>query len=220
VLIALGFLFRHGVRVGSGRVLVLNLHWFGWSTGTACLVEGALMVWYARAGKFIHRDRMLALHPWRGDEQTLDVGTGRGLLLVGAAKCAPRGRAVGIDIWRAEDLTGNTAEATTENLRREGVLHSTELLSMPAQAMTFTNATFDVVVSNLCLHNIDARADRDQACREIVRVLRPGGVALISDFRNTHQYAAAFRAAGCTVRRTGIDLATFPPLRIVIATRP
>jgi arsenite methyltransferase len=87
--------------------------------------------------------------------------------------------------------------------------------------MQFPDNTFDVVLSNLCLHNIPKREDRDRACREIVRVLKPGGRALISDFKNTAEYVAAFRSAGVNATRGGMDLLhTFPPLRIVDCTKP
>jgi predicted nicotinamide N-methyase len=49
--------------------------------------------------------------------QVLDVGTGRGLLLIAAAKkLSGSGRAVGIDIWKASDLS--------ENLRGLGDEHN------------------------------------------------------------------------------------------------
>ena len=54
--------------------------------GASCLVGGLLMVIYAKWGKFRHRDMMLNMLRWRGDERVLDVGTGRGLLLIGAAR--------------------------------------------------------------------------------------------------------------------------------------
>ena len=66
---------------------------------------GALMLIYSAAGKFRHRDRILAKVPWDGTEIVLDVGTGRGLLLIGAAKHLTTGHATGIDIWNAEDLS-------------------------------------------------------------------------------------------------------------------
>jgi SAM-dependent methyltransferase len=213
-----GYLMRHGVRIGQGPV-VLQFHQMFYTIAGACVVEAILMVLYARVGKFRHRDLILSLHDWHGDEQVLDVGTGRGLLLIGAARRLTTGTAVGIDIWRSEDLTGNTEEAALRNMRLEGVDQRATLRDMAAQAMSFGDGTFDVVVSNLCLHNIDARADRDAACREIVRVLKPGGQALISDFRHTEQYAAAFRAFGCTARRTGLDFWTFPWLRTVVVRK-
>jgi arsenite methyltransferase len=50
------------------------------------LMEATLMMHNSWRGKFHHRDRILDHISWRGDERVLDVGTGRGLLLVGAAK--------------------------------------------------------------------------------------------------------------------------------------
>jgi len=50
------------------------------------LAETALMIDYSVRGKFRHRDKMIRMIQWRGDEKVLDVGTGRGLLLIGAAK--------------------------------------------------------------------------------------------------------------------------------------
>src|SRR5258708_3150043 len=44
----------------------------------------------------------------RGDEHVLDIGCGRGAVLISAARRLPRGRATGADIWRLRDRTGNT----------------------------------------------------------------------------------------------------------------
>lgn len=189
-------------------------------TASIFLLEGGAMLAYALFGKFRHRDRLLALASWRGDESVLDVGTGRGLLMIGAAKRLASGKAVGIDIWNAEDLTGNGAEAARANIRAEGVEANTELKTEDARKMSFADASFDLVVSNLALHNIADAPGRAQACREIARVLRPGGRALISDFRHTADYASAFRAAGLRADVRGPYLLdTFPPLRIVTAEK-
>ena len=56
---------------------------------------------------------------------------------------------------------------------------------------------------------------------EIARILKPGGTALISDFRHTKEYARALHQAGLTVTRSRPYLLdTFPPLRIVQAVKP
>jgi len=42
------------------------------------IITGILMIAYSKFGKFKHRDRILNLHKWTGNENVLDVGTGLG----------------------------------------------------------------------------------------------------------------------------------------------
>lgn len=199
----------------------VNLHATAWGIAISCGVGGLLMLVYAKFGKFRHRDRMLKLNTWRGDEQVLDVGTGRGLLLIGAARRLTTGHATGIDIWNKEDLSGNALELTEQNVAAEGVAEKCSLVSEGAQEMSFPDGSFDVVLSNLCLHNIYDKPTRLKACREIVRVLKPGGVAIVSDYKLTGEYAEEMRNAGLRVERTLPNLlTTYPPLRIVLAHKP
>ena len=51
----------------------------------------------------------------------LDIGCGRGLMLVGAARRLKTGQAVGIDLWRAEDQADNSPPAAQANAHTEGV---------------------------------------------------------------------------------------------------
>jgi arsenite methyltransferase len=191
-----------------------------WPAG-CLIVEGLLFLLYVKYGKFRHRDFMLAMHDWRGNEQVLDVGCGRGLLLAGAAKRLTTGHATGIDVWSNVDMGGNSASATERNLVIEGIADRCTLVSVPAQDMVFPSGSFDVIVSNLCLHNIYSSSQRMYALNHIVRVLKPGGVALISDYKHTREYAAYFSRADLVVsRRRGSFLTTFPPLTVVIARKP
>lgn len=184
------------------------------------LLPVILMLVYSRVGKFRHRDRMLAQITWTGAETVLDVGAGRGLLLIGAAKRLTTGYATGIDIWSAEDLSGNSPQALLENIVLEGVGGNIDVKSEDACKMSFRDGTFDVVLSNLCLHNIYQREGRAQACREIARVLKPDGFAVISDFRHMREYAAVFAACGLNVKFCPTDwTGTFPPLGILIARK-
>jgi arsenite methyltransferase len=201
----------------------LNARSFYWPA--AFLIgEGFLFLLYVKVGKFHHRDFMLNMHTWRGDENVLDVGCGRGLLLAGAAKRIAAlfgtGHATGIDVWSNVDMGGNSATATQHNLELEGVTNLCTLSSEPAQTMSFPDSTFDVIVSNLCLHNIYDAPTRRQALQQIVRVLKPGGIALISDYKLTGEYAKEFTSAGLLVeKRRGSFLTTFPPLTVVVARK-
>src|SRR5664279_6592432 len=96
-----------GPFAAGGTSVTLEVRGMFAGGAVSCLLGGALMILYAEVGKFRHRDRMLAMIPWTGAENVLDVGAGRGLLAIGAAKRLTTGRPVGIDIWNAADLTGN-----------------------------------------------------------------------------------------------------------------
>lgn len=213
---AAGFALGHDAGTSWRPVLSAAL-----TTGAIFAIEGLLMLAYSLAGKYRHRDRMLDAIEWRGDERVLDVGTGRALLAIGAARRGPGVQVVGIDIWSAKDLSSNSAEAARRNAELEGVAERVVVRDGDARQLDFPDASFDVVLSNLCLHNIAKAADRARACREIARVLRPGGTALISDFRHTGDYARELAAAGLETRRGRLHaLTTFPPLRVVRAMRP
>ncbi len=215
--VVLGLVLPPVLHLGASTV---QLRPTAFSIGVSVAFGGALMLLYALVGKFHHRDRMLDLHPWRGDEQVLDIGTGRGLLLVSAARRIPTGHATGIDIWNREDLSGNALDRTERNLALEGVADRCTLLNEAVQTMSFPDNSFDVVLSNLCLHNIDDQATRRHACTEIARVLKPGGVAILSDYKLTGEYAHALRSSGLKVERKFPNLlTTFPPLRILIARK-
>jgi arsenite methyltransferase len=205
--------YKASVTIGPVTFLLGPM---GWGAGICMAGEAVLMVIYSKWGKFRHRDRMLKLVNWNGGESVLDVGTGRGLMMIGAAKHLTTGKSVGIDIWSKKDLSGNSPEKPEQNAEIEGVRDRIEVQSGDATAIGFPDASFDVVLSNLCIHNIPGKEARDRACREIVRVLKPGGKAVISDFIHTADYVKAFRDAGAETTRSGMDfLFTFPPLRIV-----
>src|SRR5262245_57304454 len=68
--------------------------------GVLCLLVAGVRLWASRFGKLRWREAFLNAMPWRGDETVLDVGCGRGLLLIGAAKRLTTGKPIGVDIWQ------------------------------------------------------------------------------------------------------------------------
>jgi len=162
-------------------------------TGIIILVLAAM---YVKVEKFRHRNRMLNMLIWKGNETVLDIGTGRGLLMIGAAKRLITGKSFGIDIWNKEDLSNNSYRAVMANVILEDVKDKVQVLNADAQNIPIEDNYFDYVLSNLCIHNIPSKEGRAKACQEIVRVLKPGGTALISDFRHITEYAQEFKKMG------------------------
>ena len=80
----------------------------------------ALFIHTALRGKFVVWAKLLDGLSLRGDERILDLGCGRGAVLLMAAQHLTTGRAVGVDLWRKVDQSGNSAEATQRNAVAEG----------------------------------------------------------------------------------------------------
>jgi SAM-dependent methyltransferase len=183
----------------SGVEARLGLIGVGLGPGIACGAAAIAMVWGSRVGKLRERERLLGALPWDGNEQVLDVGCGRGLLLVGAARRLRTGKAIGVDLWRAEDLAGNRPEATLANARAEGVADRVRVETADMRQLPFSDGTFDRVVSRAAIHNIDDSEGRARAIREIARVMKPGGFAIIDDIRHLGDYNATFEHSGCRI---------------------
>ncbi len=189
--------------------------------GISCLASGALMLLSSRFGKRIVARRMIDSLRLRGDEQVLDVGCGRGLLLLEAARRLREGRATGVDLWSRVDQSGNAAEVTAANAARAGLAARVHIDTADMRALPYADASFDVAVSSLAIHNLPDAAARAQAIAEIVRVLKPGGRAALLDFRCTGDYLRALRSGGMLApRRSWPILLMFPPVRIVRARKP
>lgn len=208
----LGPIFFPIIKIGPVIIAISGFLWMG----IACGLMAVWMILYSVYGKLKHRDRILNMIDWNGSEMVLDVGTGRGLLVIGAAKRLTTGKAIGIDIWNTEDLTKNKMENTLDNVVLEGVKEKVEIKNDNAIQMSFANNTFDIVISNLCLHNIYNSEDRKKACSEISRVLKNGGVGIISDFKHINEYRNNFAQSGLKTKILPASyFTTFPPLAIL-----
>jgi arsenite methyltransferase len=193
-----------------------SLLWIGW----ALVVGAGLMTVSSRWGKLRARDRLLDRLALTGSETVLDVGCGHGLLLIGAARRLPRGRAIGVDLWSQVDQKSNSADATMANARAEGVEDRVEVRDADMRALPLDDSTVDVVVSSLAIHNVTGDTERHKALREIVRVLKPGGRVGILDIAHVGDYAKEFRAAGMSkVELHGISPWIYPPARVLTAVK-
>jgi arsenite methyltransferase len=149
-----------------------------------------------RRGKFLVWAEALDNLRLSGGERILDMGCGRGAVLLSAAKRLTGGHAFGVDIWSRTDQSGNSPRAALENANIEGVRKQVALATADMTALPFPSETFDVVVSNVAIHNIKGLHRRLSAVDEAVRVLRPGGRILLADLRNTRDYATRLKSLG------------------------
>lgn len=158
-------------------------------------------------------------------DHVLDVGCGRGAVLLAAAQRLPRGRAIGVDMWRSVDQSGNDETTTRANAAAYGVSDRVELLTADMSSLPLPDSSVDVVVSSLAIHNVPEQAARDEAVREAARVLRPGGRLAVVDIREVPRYADQLTAVGMTdvqVRDLGWRFWYGPGLgaKLVSARRP
>ena len=177
----------------------------GWWLSAAIWV--ALLALYLHTtwrGKFVVWRNLLDAQAWRGNEQLLDLGCGRGAVLLMAAKYIPHGHAVGVDIWSHKDQSGNAMDMATRNADAEGVADHVELKTADMRELPFADGSFDLIVSNVAIHNISDAAGRERAINEAWRVLRPGGRLLIADISNARQYQHRLAALGATVERRAL----------------
>jgi len=138
-------------------------------------MEGMIATWYAKNTARLSADfkanaqRIAAqLAP---NAHILEVASGPGYLAIELAKLGPY-RITGLDISRSFVRIASAAAA------RAGVDVNFRLGD--AAAMPFPENTFDFVVCRAAFKNF---SDPDGALREMHRVLKPGGSALIIDMR-------------------------------------
>src|SRR5260221_8037766 len=128
----------------------LWLAWAGLAVAVVLVLSMASFLFTTRRGKFMIWAELLDSIVLRGDEHLLDVGCGRGAVLMLAAQRLPRGRAVGVDLWAIQQ-SGNSEQATLHNAEIAGVrprieLHTADMCNLP-----FPDRSFDVVTSSLAI---------------------------------------------------------------------
>jgi arsenite methyltransferase len=230
-----------GVLVGltAGGVILLTVSFVnavlgvGFGAVVGPLIGAAFMLSSAAVylhttlrGKFAVWAGLLDDFGLSGDERVLDLGCGRGAVLIAAAQRLPRGRAIGVDLWRSVDQSGNAIKATARNAEAEGVPDRVELRTGDMTALPFADGEFDAVVSSLAIHNIGKPEGRSLALDEASRVLRPGGRLMIADIIHARDYAKHLSTLGVSdvaVRPLGWRFWYGGPwmgARLVSATRP
>jgi arsenite methyltransferase len=166
--------------------------------GLYFVVSASVYLHTTTRGKFAVWEEVLDRLDLRGDERVLDLGCGRGAVLIAVARRLPRGHATGADLWRSVDQSGNSPRVTTANAVASGVAERVSLDTADMTSLPYPDDSFDLVVSSMAIHNIHPAPGRLTAVDEAVRVLRPGGRLVIADISAARTYAAHLDTAGIT----------------------
>ncbi len=138
-------------------------------------MEGRIARWYARnTGKMLDQFQRAAREAsasLQAGAHVLEVAPGPGYFAVALAELGAF-RIVGLDI------SHSFVEIATANAKRAGV--DIEFRQGDAAAMPFENDTFDFIYCRAAFKNF---SDPVGALKEMHRVLKPGGRAVISDLR-------------------------------------
>jgi len=110
----------------------------------------------------------------KSGQQALDLAAGTGdLTRKLSQRVGNAGRVVCSDINPAMLAEGR------KKLLDLGVFNNIEFLEINAESIPFEANTFDLITMGFGLRNV---TDKDKALREMVRVLKPGGQAIILEF--------------------------------------
>ena len=130
---------------------------------------------------------VLELLPELAGRRVLDLGCGSGRYLA-IARDRGAARAVGADL-------------SPDMLRRARDI-STSLARADMRATPFRPDSFDVVVCGLAIGHVQ---DLDAACRELGRLLAPGGIAVYSDFHPFARLAGERRSFRAVDRDLAVE---------------
>eukprot|EP00249_Psilotum_nudum_P014232 c24732_g1_i1 orf=738-1583(+) len=173
-----------------------------------CFLVTAANLWYCSLVlRWKLAQRMVGMVDWGNVCYALDIGCGSGILLNAVAlhlkKERGGGRVVGVDLWMDGEGSCKTIPSTLRNAAMEEVQEYVTCKSGDPRNLPFLDNQFDVVMSALYLHKLGkedygqasllAAAERSKALQEMVRVLRPGGQAIIWDLVNVPEYANKVR---------------------------
>jgi len=174
----------------------------------------SLAPFYTRMRDFGHRrDRdakellLEALSPFDNDS-VLDIGTGPGVYAIAIAKRAGCSRVVGIDI-------SETFVNIAKTRAGEADMNNVEFALGNIESLDFNDDSFTKII---CAGVLSVVSQREQAIKELSRVLRPGGCLAVREPRRSQGLVSRYvgrlpekSQARRMVRQAGLMFGHFSP---------
>lgn len=131
-----------------------------------------------------------ALAGLKAGQAVLDLGSGGGFdAFIAAAKVGSTGRVIGVDM--TAEMIAKARKSIPTFTRKTG-LDNVEFRLGEIEHLPVADNSIDVAISN-CVINLSP--EKDQVWREIARVLKPGGIACVSDLALKAPLPDAVKAA-------------------------
>ncbi|GGW68901.1 bifunctional demethylmenaquinone methyltransferase/2-methoxy-6-polyprenyl-1,4-benzoquinol methylase UbiE [Alishewanella tabrizica] len=117
----------------------------------------------------------------RPGQQVLDLAGGTGdIAALFSKRVGPSGKVV------LADINESMLNVGRDKLRDLGIINNIEFVQANAEALPFTDNSFDIISIGFGLRNV---TDKDAALRSMFRVLKPGGRLLVLEFsKPTHDW--------------------------------
>ncbi len=214
--------------------LIFSLSWLllrparriaGWLSLVSWLGRLGWLVYQARYRPFARREQLFRAAGPADYRQILDFGSGRGVVAIGAAGRWPSARLVAVDDWRPG--RPGSEEALRSNLDLQGLGGRVHVYEINPAILPFDDGHFDLIISQLYLHNLKEPAARQACLLELVRLLKPGGRLILADYRFQQSDIATLKGVGLMlIPQTdsagvfGIFIALLQPTRNLLAEKP
>lgn len=193
----------------------------GPSVGGLILIVAAALYWSSRLGKPRETGKLVSGIPFGGNEVVLDLGCGRGLGAVLAAKKLIGGYVVGVDIFSKARLSGNDPTSVLVNAENDGVGSKVSALRGAPLHLPISDHSVDVVISGVAVHHLVPRKMRQSLFSEIKRILKDGGRIGVLDQGNGPEYSSIMNSIGLRdIETHRMRFSSFPPFHVVTARKP
>jgi cyclopropane fatty-acyl-phospholipid synthase-like methyltransferase len=120
-----------------------------------------------------------SLYPSGAPLRILDAGCGLGFLMYLAAKCFPKARITGVDVFRHGSISEISMDNAASNMRSLGIDFRTSFLKHDLTKPMESDAQYDLAISNLVFHNMGKK--RFKGYETVFDALKPRGFFVIGD---------------------------------------